>query len=210
MSLRLFPSETRSLDLLTSLASVLQDAITTDAELLGAAEDERRTLAARLDALELKANDLHYALLTHLRSSFVNPLPREDLYDFSRLLQTATSAVVAAGPLLRPAYDTAGATSGSDDPVPEVLEVMERQVDLARTALAGLGRLESIEDTWLDMLRLDSRARRAHREWLLRLADLPKASTALRRRVPATELERAASALRSFADQLGHVLVKES
>lgn len=210
MSLRLFPSETRSLDLLTSLAAALRDAITTDAELLGAAEEDRRTLASRLTSLETRADDLHYALLTHLRSSFVNPLPREDLYEFSRQLHSAVSFVVAAGPTLQPAHDSAGAGAGADDPVPELLEIMSRQVDLARQALAGLGKLESIEDTWLDLVRLDARSRRAHRTWMLHLADLPKASTALARQVPAAELGRAAAALRGFADQLGHVLVKES
>lgn len=204
MSLRLFPSETRSLELLTSLADVLRESLAADSELLATDSDGERGLLARLESLELKASDLHYALLTHLRTSFVNPLPREDLYAFSRLLHSAVSSVAGAGPLLQ----LAGAARS--DRVPELLEILGRQADLSRTALAGLGKLESLEDTWLDLLRLASRARRTQQAWLLELADVQKFSNVVRQEVLALDLDRAAEALLGFADHLGHVLVKES
>jgi uncharacterized protein Yka (UPF0111/DUF47 family) len=203
--LRFFPSETRSLELLTSLASVLQESLEITSPLLlpGRTDQELR----KLEALEVQAGDLHYALLTHLRSSFVNVLPREDLYDFSRSLYTAVSAVVGAAPVLPEAASNRTSTS---DRLPELMEILEQQVGLARSALIGLGQLESLEDSWLDLLRLVSRARRAHRDWLLEIADLPKASTGMRRQVLANELGRASAALSAFADRLGYVLVKES
>jgi hypothetical protein len=203
--LRFFPSETRSLELLTSLAGILEESIDITARLLG--PDRPDPELRRLEALELQAGDLHYALLTHLRSSFVNVLPREDLYDFSRELHTAVSAMTDAGPLLAEAF---GPKVSPSERLPELLEILSQQATLARTALSGLGKLESLEDAWLDLLRLGSRARKAHRDWLLEIADLPKAATSLRRQVLAGELARASSALTGFADRLGHVLVKES
>jgi uncharacterized protein Yka (UPF0111/DUF47 family) len=203
--LRFFPSETRSLELLTSLAGVLEESLDITAHLLG--PEQPGPELRKLESLELQAGDLHYALLTHLRSSFVNVLPREDLYDFSRELHTAVSAVVGAAPLVP---ETADSKSTPSERLPELLEILGQQAGLARAALSGLGRLESLEDSWLDLLRLGSRARRARRDWLLEIADLPKASTGLRRQVLADELERASAALGGFADRLGHVLVKES
>ncbi|MGO3090271.1 MAG: hypothetical protein ACTII7_11410 [Galactobacter sp.] len=203
--LRFFPSETRSLELLTSLASLLEEALDTTSQLLG--PDRPDAFLRQLEELEVRAGDLHYALLTHLRSSFINVLPREDLYDFSRELHRAVSAVVGAAPLLPDAVDSKSITS---ERLPELLEILRHQATLARTALSGLGRLEFLEDAWLDLLRLTSRARRARRDWSLEIADLPKASTSLRRKVLADELGRASDSLANFADRLGHVLVKES
>ena len=205
MRLRFFPSETRSLELLTSLAGVLEETLDITSQLLG--PDRPDPFLRQLEGLEVKAGDLHYALLTHLRSSFVNVLPREDLYDFSRELHRAISSVVGAAPLLPDAVDAKAITS---ERLPELLEILRTQATLARAALGGLGRLESLEEAWLDMLRLGSRARRAQRDWNLEIADLPKASTSLKRKVLADELGRASEALASFADRLGHVLVKES
>lgn len=204
MSLRFFPSETRSLTLLTSLADVLREALSKTSELLSADEDEARSARQRLATLELKASDLHYALLTHLRTSFVNPLPREDLYIFSRLLGRAVGWADSAGTSLPQA------ASRHTERVTEILEILGRQTDLARKALAGLGNLQDLEDVWLDILRLGSRARRTHRAWLSELAQEAKLSTVIEQQVLARDLQALSDSMLAFADHLGHVLVKES
>lgn len=204
MSLRFFPSETRSLELLTSLSDVLREALAGASELLAADEDGVKPLRERIDALEMKATDLHYALLTHLRTSFVNPLPREDLYAFSRLLARAVSAVAAAASGLPETADR------RSERVTELLEILGRQADLIRKVMAGIGRLESLEDLWLDLLRLSSRARRTQRAWLLDQAGIQKIATVIPQQVLSRDLQSAADAMLGFADHLGHVLVKES
>ena len=204
MSLRFFPSETRSLTLLTSQADVLRESLSKLSELLSADEDGARAARQRLEALELRATDLHYGLLTHLRTSFVNPLPREDLYTFSRFLGRAVGAADSAGASLPQA---AGRHTAR---VTELLEILERQTSLARAALAGLGKLEDLEDTWLDILRLGSRARRTHRSWLVDLGHETKLAGFVEQRVLAEDLRSLSDALLGFADHLGHVLVKES
>jgi hypothetical protein len=204
VSLRFFPSETRSLSLLTSLADVLREALATTSELFSAEEAGADALRERLEALELKSTDLHYALLTHLRTSFVNPLPREDLYTFSRHLARSIGFVASAGSSLPHAADR------RTDRVTELLEILGRQADLGRKALAGLGRLEDLEDLWLDLLRLSSRSRRTQRAWQLDQAGESRIASVITQQVLARDLQGAADALLGFTDHLGHVLVKES
>lgn len=205
MSPRLFPSESRSLELLTSMATVLRETIAATSYLLSADRHERKELLREQEARELKAGDLHYALLTHLRTSFVNPLPREDLYTFSRRLFSATTSMVGAGPLVAESD-----ASQISERVPELLEILGRQTDLTKAALGGLGRLDALEDTWLDLLRLSTRANRTRRAWMLELATAQKIGTVVRQDVLSQDLGQVAQRLHDVTDHLGHVLVKES
>ena len=51
---------------------------------------------------EAKSAELHFALLTHMRTSFLNPLPREDMYTLSRFLNEAMEKLDAAAELVLP------------------------------------------------------------------------------------------------------------
>ena len=100
MKLRLFPQEPAGLVLLAQMASVIVAATGTLSEILGAQASEHERLTEELHEHESKSLDLHFALLTHMRTSFVNPLPREDMYTLSRHLNEAMEKLDAAGELV--------------------------------------------------------------------------------------------------------------
>ncbi len=165
----------------------------------------RETFGSALDASEARATDLHYAVLTHLRTSYVNPLPREDVYTFSRLLHEAVEQLSGGGILI--------AHLGKrhlSHRAAEQLELIGRQTELTTEALGKLQRLDDLEDVWLDLVRISKRAHRTHQTWLGEIGELNKAGTIIRHRSVADQLHSCSQSLRAVADHLGRVLVKES
>ncbi|GAA3327138.1 MULTISPECIES: hypothetical protein [Paeniglutamicibacter] len=204
MKFRLFPSDMRGLGLLRDLASEVNLCVGVLSEMLGSSEDRAVQLDA-LDASEARATDLHYAVLTHLRTSYVNPLPREDVYTFSRLLHEAVEQLSGGGILI--------AHLGKrhlSHRAAEQLELIGRQTELTTEALGKLQRLDDLEDVWLDLVRISKRAHRTHQTWLGEIGELNKAGTIIRHRSVADQLHSCSQSLRAVADHLGRVLVKES
>ncbi len=204
MKFRLFPSDTRGLELLHDLATEVHQCVGVLSEMLGSDEDREVHLEA-LSASEIRTTDLHYAVLTHLRSSYVNPLPREDVYTFSRLLHEAVEQLSGAGDLIA----HLGKRQLSHRAA-EQLELIGRQAELTTQALAQLTRLDDLEDLWLELVRISKRAHRTHRTWVGEIGELSKAGTIIRHRSVAEQFLASAQSLRAVADHLGRVLVKES
>ena len=100
MKLRLFPQEPAGLNLLSLLARQIVLATGTLSEILGAPASEHGRLVEDMHNHEAKSAELHFALLTHMRTSFVNPLPREDMYALSRYLNEAMEKLDAAAELV--------------------------------------------------------------------------------------------------------------
>lgn len=204
MKFRFFPSDTRGLELLRELATEVHQCVGILSEMLGTDEDRQLHLDA-LNASEVKTTDLHYAVLTHLRTSYVNPLPREDIYTFSRLLHEAVEQLSGAGDLI--------AHLGSrqlSNRAAEQLELIGRQAELTTEALGKLQRMDDLEDLWLELVRISKRAHRTHRTWVGEIGELSKAGTIIRHRSVAEQFLASAQSLRAVADHLGRVLVKES
>lgn len=205
MKFRLFPVETRGLELLQQLGTIVRQGVETLSELLGAPAEDQQGLIRELEQFEQQATDLHHAVLTHLRTSYVNPLPREDLYTFSRLLNDAVAELAGAGDLM-----VTTSAAGISRRAAEQLEMLGRQSEMTNEALGKLQHPDDLEDEWLQMIRLGRRARRTHRAWLGEISELSKASTILRHRAVAEQLLAAVDSLHALADHLGRVLVKES
>ncbi|HEY8294192.1 MAG TPA: nuclease PIN, partial [Micrococcaceae bacterium] len=73
MKLRLFPQERAGLDILAKMAQEIVHGVHTLSELLGAPTADYDALAERLHQHEAASTELHFALLTHMRTSFINP-----------------------------------------------------------------------------------------------------------------------------------------
>jgi hypothetical protein len=84
VKLRLFPQEPAGLNLLSQMAQQIVLGSATLAEILGVPAAEHGKLVEDMHNHEARSAELHFALLTHMRTSFVNPLPREDMYALSR------------------------------------------------------------------------------------------------------------------------------
>ena len=110
---------------------------------------------------EAKSAELHFALLTHMRTSFVNPLPREDMYALSRYLNEAMEKLDAAAELVA-LYKLDRLPKRAADQ----LEIISRQAELTVDAMRRLNNLDDLEDYWIEILRLAKRAERTHRVWV--------------------------------------------
>ncbi|HET8795145.1 MAG TPA: nuclease PIN [Arthrobacter sp.] len=205
MKLRLFPQENAGLDLLSQMASQVTHGVQTLSEILGASTDDFERLAEEMHQHEAKSTDLHYALMTSMRTSFINPLPREDMYALSRYLNEAMEKLDGAAELIA-LYRLDRLSMRAT----EQLEVIGRQAELTVQAMQQLGELDDLEDYWLEVLRLAKRAERTHRIYVFELLNDHKAIAYARRRDVANQLVDVTKEMRRVATHVGSIIVKES
>ncbi|MDJ0320754.1 nuclease PIN [Pseudarthrobacter sp. PS3-L1] len=205
MKLRLFPQEPAGLILLSQMAHQIVLAGQTMAELLGVPASEHIKLVDTIHGLEAKSNDLHFALLTHMRTSFVNPLPREDMYALSRYLNEAIEKLDAAADLVA-LYKLERLPKRAADQ----LEIISRQAELTVDAMRRLDNLDDLEDYWIEVLRLAKRAERTHRVWIADMLNDMKPTPFARNREVANQLIEVSRDMRRVATQVGSIIVKES
>ncbi|WP_104053576.1 MULTISPECIES: DUF47 domain-containing protein [unclassified Arthrobacter] len=205
MRLRLFPQENAGLELLSQMGGVLIRGAGTLSEVLGAEPADYERLAEHMHQLEAESTDLHFALMTQMRSSFINPLPREDLYDLSLTLMSAMENLDAAAEIIS-LYRLTGISKRAA----EQLEVIGRQAELTASAMRRLASLEDLDDYWIEMLRLSKRSERTHRIWVSELLRDHKPLTYARHRDLADQLAGTTASLRQCATAVGGILVRES
>ncbi|MCB5281195.1 nuclease PIN [Arthrobacter sp. AL08] len=205
MKLRLFPQEPAGLNILAQLAGQLVLATGTLSEILGAPASENARLLEDMHNHEAKSAELHFALLTHMRTSFVNPLPREDMYALSRFLNEAMEKLDAAADLVS-LYQLDRLPKRAADQ----LEIISRQAELTVDAMRRLDNLNDLEDYWIEVLRLAKRAERSHRVWVADMLHEMKPARFARNRDIAEQLVGVSREMRRIATQVGSIIVKES
>ena len=205
MKLRLFPQEPAGPNLLAQLARQIVLATGTLSEILGAPATENERLVEDMHNHEAKCAELHFALLTHMRTTFVSPLPREDMYALSRYLNEAMEKLDAAAELVS-LYKLDRLPKRAADQ----LEIISRQAELTVDAMRNLDNLDDLEDYWIEILRLAKRAERSHRVWVADMLNEMKSARYARTRDIADELVGVTRDMRRIATQVGSIIVKES
>ncbi|UYQ77744.1 hypothetical protein OF385_00745 [Glutamicibacter sp. JL.03c] len=204
MKFQVFPSALRGIELLRALTATIRGSVESVAEMIGSPAT-RADCLRDLATAEAEASDLLHAVMTHLRTSYVSPLPREDMYALSRFLHETMEHLRGTGELIM----TVGSTPLSERSA-EQLELISQLAELASDAVQRLNNLDDLEDHWLQMLQFSKRAARTHLAWGHEIANFSKAGTIRRHQLVADQLMLTANTLRQFADHLGRVLVKES
>jgi uncharacterized protein Yka (UPF0111/DUF47 family) len=140
-----------------------------------------------------------------MRTSFVNPLPREDMYALSRFLNEAMEKLDAAGELVA-LYKLDRVPKRAADQ----LEIISRQAELTVDAMRQLDDLDELEDYWIEVLRLAKRAERSHRTWVAEMLRDMKSTQFSRNRDVANQLVDVTKDMRRVATQVGSIIVKEA
>lgn len=195
----------QTVELLTDLGREVRTATNLLSQLLGMPARDRRPLREELIGLEGAAMDLHFNLMTHIRSVFLTPLPREDIYALSRLLNRALEHVVAAGDLIIARENLTLPRQSSDQ-----LEILGRQADLTVDALARLEDFDFLEEYWIQVQRLTKQANRTHREWITSTDSAFQPNIALQQAQIATAMLQAVESLRKVSTTAGSIIVRES
>ena len=190
---------------LTDLCDGLGRAVQAVAQSTAAVGEERDRVERGLEDVDATATASLMALLTALRSAYVTPLPRQDLYRLADGVHTAVHRVVEAGMLVHRA-DLPELPRHALD----LLETMGRQAELMAAAVGLLRDLDALEDTWIQLERGLRRMDRVMVEWLSALGmDLLQRDFNRQREV-AGALQAALTALHRVSTNLGVVLVRES
>lgn len=192
-------------ELLTNTAREVRSGVQLLAQLLGLPEAEREALREELLTLEGNAMNLHFNVMTHMRSVFLTPLPRQDIYSLSQQLNRTMEHVVAAGDFLISRNHLKLSPQSS-----EQVETLTRQVDLTIGALSRLDDFDQLEDFWIQMQRLAKQANRTHREWIISTDGAFQPNIALQQTQVAEALLSAAEAQRTVAITAGSIIVRES
>nr|WP_256939900.1 nuclease PIN [Arthrobacter sp. BF1] len=175
------------------------------AELLGAGRTGFTPLTQSLRKQEAESTADFATLLTNMRTSFINPLPREDLYTLGQLLNETSEILTGAGELIELYVLDRTPTRISDQ-----LEILARQAELTSTAMKSLNDLDGLEDYWLEVLRLAKRAQHTHRVVVAELLESHSATTFTKYRSLSDQFAAASRQMRTVATQVGSIIVKES
>ncbi|GAA4662219.1 DUF47 domain-containing protein [Arthrobacter cryoconiti] len=205
MKLRFFPQEKAGLDTLVRMAGHVTAGTQTLAELLGASRADFSALAETMRRHESASSADFATLLTTMRTSFINPLPREDLFALGRLLNETAETLTAAAELVE-LYSLERIPTRAGDQ----LEILSRQAELTVTAMGALNNLDSLEDYWLEILRLAKRADHTHRILVSELLENHNSTTFTKYRTLADQFSAASNKMRAVATQVGSIIVKES
>lgn len=195
----------QSTDLLTSIAKEVRSGVTLLSQLLGTPAGERRAHREELLSLEGRAMDLHFTLMTHIRSVFLTPMPREDIYGLSQQLNRTLEHVVAAGDLILTREHLQLPPACADQ-----VENLARQVELTVDAMGRLEDFDFLGDYWAQMQRLAKQANRTHREWITSTDSAFQPNIALQQSDLSSEILHAVHAQRAVAVLCGSIVVRES
>ncbi len=197
--------DTPALRHIVDLAEALRRSVHLVAQVAGARGPEADRTAHELEDLDAASTASLMSFLTALRSAYVTPLPRQDLYRLAGGVHAATQRVVSAGVLIQRA-DLEHLPAHALD----VLETVGRQAELLGRATTELRDLDALETTWMQLLRASRRTERVMVQWLADLGmDLLQRDFNRQREV-AWALQSALEALGRVNTDLGMVLVRES
>ena len=205
MGLRFKPVDTSFYDLFTQAAQHLVAGADLLAEMLGEGADHA-DVARRMREAEHTADETTHELIKKVNSTFVTPFDREDIYalgsgldDVMDLMDEAVDLILLYEvKVLPPELSTQ-------------VEVLQRCAELTAAAMPNLRSMQSLEEYWIEVNRLENAGDKNHRRTLAKLFSGEfKTIEVLKLKDIVESLEEAIDAFEKVANIVEQIAVKES
>ena len=205
MRLRFRPVDTTFYDHFTEAAQHL----VLGAELLAemrADGSDKSDVAARMRAAEHEADETTHALIRRVNSTFVTPFDREDIYALGSGLDDVMDMMDEVVDLIL-LYEVKEVPAELSKQV----EVLQRCAELTAEAMPNLRSMQSLEEYWIEINRLENTGDKNHRRMLAQLfSGEYKTIEVLKLKDIVESLESAIDAFEKVANIVEQIAVKES
>jgi predicted phosphate transport protein (TIGR00153 family) len=203
--LRFRPVDSTFYDLFTEAAQHLVRGAELLAEML-ADDSDKDDVAARMRAAEHEADETTHALIRRVNSTFVTPFDREDIYalgsgldDVMDMMDEVVDLILLYEVRVLPAE------------LSKQVEVIQRCAELTAEAMPNLRAMNSLEDYWIEINRLENTGDKNHRRILAQLfSGEHKTIEVLKLKDIVESLEGAIDAFEKVANIVEQIAVKES
>ncbi|TQK69405.1 hypothetical protein FBY23_1171 [Nocardioides sp. SLBN-35] len=205
VGLRLRPVDTSFYDLFTQSAQHLVGGAELLAEMLSESSD-KAGVAERMRAAEHAADETTHAIVKKVNSTFVTPFDREDIYALGSGLDDVMDMMDEAVDLIL-LYEVQVALPAE---LSEQVEVLQRCAELTAAAMPRLQSMQSLDDYWIEINRLENAGDRNHRRTLAKLfsGEYPTLEV-LKLKDIVESLEGAIDAFERVANTVEQIAVKE-
>ncbi|MBU2695710.1 DUF47 family protein [Nocardioides sp. WV_118_6] len=205
MGLRLRPVDTSFYDLFTQSAQHLVGGAELLAEMLSDSSD-KDSVAERMRAAEHAADETTHEIVKKVNSTFVTPFDREDIYALGSGLDDIMDMMDEAVDLIL-LYEVKELPAE----LSEQVDVIQRCAELTAAAMPRLQSMQSLDDYWIEINRLENAGDRNHRRTLAKLfsGEYPTIEI-LKLKDIVESLEGAIDAFEKVANTIEQIAVKES
>ncbi len=201
VGLRLRPVDTSFYDLFTQSAQHLVGGAELLAEMLSESSD-KAGVAERMRA----ADETTHEIVKKVNSTFVTPFDREDIYALGSGLDDVMDMMDEAVDLIL-LYEVQVALPAE---LSEQVDVLQRCAELTAAAMPRLQSMQSLDDYWIEINRLENAGDRNHRRTLAKLfsGEYPTIEV-LKLKDIVESLEGAIDAFERVANTVEQIAVKE-
>jgi predicted phosphate transport protein (TIGR00153 family) len=205
VGLRFRPVDTSFYELFTQSAQHLVTGAALLAEMLSESADHE-DVARRMREAEHTADETTHELIRKVNSTFVTPFDREDIYALGSGLDDVMDEMDEAVDLIL-LYEVKVLPPELSTQV----EVLQRCAELTAAAMPNLRSMQSMEDYWIEINRLENAGDKNHRRTLAKLfSGEYKTIEVLKLKDIVEALESAIDAFEKVANIVEQIAVKES
>jgi len=203
--LRIRPVDTSFYDLFTEAAQHLVVGAALLAEMLSDTADPE-DVAQRMREAEHAADETTHQLIRRVNSTFVTPFDREDIYALGSGLDDVMDLMDEVVDLIL-VYEVKDLPAELSFQV----EVLQRCAELTAAAMPNLQSMQSLEEYWIEINRLENAGDKNHRRTLAKLFGGEfKTIEVLKLKDIVESLEGAIDAFEKVANIVEQIAVKES
>ncbi len=166
----------------------------------------RAEIAQRMREAEHAADETTHSIIRRVNSTFVTPFDREDIYALASALDDVMDMMDEAVDLVL-LYEVTSLPAETTQQV----EVLQRCAELTSAAMPSLESMQSLEEYWIEINRLENTGDKSYRRILANLfSGEYKAMEVLKLKDIVEALEGAIDAFEKVANIVEQIAVKES